>query len=501
MDLSARRTALVVNPPTGRYIREDRCQWPVKGLAATVLRPPLDLLYLAAILEAEGVKVTLRDYPADADGGGSWEGFARDVRDVAADLLLISTTSLTLENDLEACRVAKRERPGILTIAKGAHVTAKDADVLAACPELDLGLRGESEVTLRHAWRHAPEEWRSVSYRPRMDGGEVVRTADLTLLEELDTLPFPSRHLVDNARYVRPDTGEPQTTLQTNRGCPAHCVYCLAPTVSGYRIRSRSAANIADEIQQCQERWGIDNFFFRADTFTWDKRWCLSVCDEIVRRGLKVKWVANSRVDTLDAERLEAMKRAGLWLLSFGVESGSDEILARMKKGATAEQARRAVRLCREHGIKAYTFFVVGTPWETRETFRETISFAAGLGSDYAEFSFAVPFPGTELWEEAERAGLLAGATLAGFTNDAPVTPTFTLSKDELVSLRKTALRRYYLSPGYVARTLWSARSPRVMKNYASMGIGKLRDALRPAPAMDGSVPVAPVSEGSLAET
>jgi radical SAM superfamily enzyme YgiQ (UPF0313 family) len=110
--------------------------------------------------------------------------------------------------------------------------------------------------------------------------------------------------------------------------------------------------------------------------------------------------------------------------------------------------------------------------------FEQTIEMARSLGADYAEFSFAVPFPGTELWDVAEREGLLQGATLAGFTNDAPVTPSFALSKEELVSLRRTALRRFYLSPAYVARTMWRARSPRVMKNYAAMGIGKLREVL-----------------------
>ena len=492
MQLQGRRSALLVNPPTGSYIREDRCQWPVKGLAATVLRPPLDLLYIAAVLEDEGVSVTLRDYPAD---GGDWATFESDVRAAEPEMLVVSTTSLTIDNDVRAAILAKALVPGCVTIAKGAHITVKGRDVLAGCPDLDLGLRGEAEVTLRHALRHPRSEWGSVFVR---EGGTVVATEDLPLLDDLDSLPFPARHLVDNSRYVRPDTRKPQTTLQTNRGCPAHCVYCLAPTVSGYRIRSRSAANIVDEIELCQERWGIRDFFFRADTFTWDKGWCLSVCDEIRRRGLRISWVANSRVDTIDEERLDAMKAAGLWLLSFGVESGSDEILRRMRKGATAEQARRAVRLCRAAGIKAYTFFVVGTPWETRETFRQTIDFAAGLGSDYAEFSFAVPFPGTELYEEAERAGLLHGTTLAGFTNDLPVTPTFALGREELVSLRKTALRRYYLSPSYIARTLWSARSPRVMKNYASMGFTKLRDAIQaPRPTAPDTAPAGPLRGGA----
>ena len=323
------------------------------------MRPPLDLLYLAAVLEEEGVEVHLRDYPAD---GGSWESFGRDFQAIQPDLLLVSTTSLTVENDLEACRVAKSHRSDCLTIAKGAHVTAKAHELLEGCPELDMGLRGESEVTLRHLIRHPLAEWSSVTYRPGMDGGEIRQTPDLRLLEDLDSLPFPARHLVDNSRYVRPDTGAPQTTLQTNRGCPAKCIYCLAPAVSGARIRSRSPQNIADEIELCQQRWGINDFFLRADTFTWDKRWCLAVCDELKRRNLNISWVANSRVDTIDAERLEAMRETGLWLLSFGVESGSDEILSRMKKGATAQQARDAVRLCHQFGIKAYTFFVVEDP-------------------------------------------------------------------------------------------------------------------------------------------
>ncbi len=473
-DLSPKswRRALLMNPPTGRYIREDRCQWPVKGLAATVMRPPLDLLYLAAVLEEAGVEAVVADFPAD---GGGYEAFDALVRETQPDIAVMSTTTLTIDQDLDACRRLKRLRLDCVTAVKGAHVTVRGKDLLEGCDALDLALQGEAEVTLRQMLTHPRDSWGSVVIRD--DSGVPIPFSPLPLLDELDLLPFPARHLVKNDRYVRPDTREPQTTLQTNRGCPGKCVYCLAPTVSGARIRFRSPGNIADEIEQCIERHAIRNFFLRADTFTWEKDWCLAVCRELTRRRLAISWVANSRVDTICEERLRAMKEAGCWLISFGVESGSRAILDKMKKGTSPDQAREAVRLCRRLGMKSYTFFVVGTPWETRESFEETVDFAASLGSDYAEFSFAVPFPGTELDRASREAGLLDGAALSEFSNERPVMPTLTLSLDDLVLLRKKAIRRFYLNPGFVARTLWGLKSPKAMKSAIGMGIKTLLPA------------------------
>jgi len=362
---------------------------------------------------------------------------------------------------------------GAAAVAKGAHFFTHDIPCLEMFPDLDGVIRGEVEqvvekLTERHRW----QEIEGLTYR---EDGRIKKNPDPAFFPDLDHLPFPARDLLRNELYVRPDTGEPQTTLQTNRGCPSDCVYCLAGRASGKKIRFRSPENIVDEIESCVTEFNIRNFFFRADTFTWKKSWTIEVCREILKRELDVHWVCNSRVDTIDAERLSWMKRAGCWLISFGVESGHQEILDRMKKGTKPEQAQEALKWCREAGIKSYAFFVIGLPWETRDTLLQTARFAKKLPADFAEFSFAVPFPGSELYEFARKERLMEARDLDFFKNDEPVIRTFTLEKEELKKLRRKALRGFYFRPGYILHTLGRLHSPKEIYRYIRFALQKAR--------------------------
>lgn len=467
--------ALLINPPTGLYIREDRCQAPLKGMAATTARPPLDLAYMAAVLERRGVECRIKDYPVQ---GGSWPELTRELLEFRPDFLFISVTSFTIHDDLRACKLAKELLgPAVRTVAKGAHVAVMAREVLAECRELDAAIRGEYELAAGELAANA--DWRQVpglAFRdPRT--GEIVLTPERPFLADLDQLPPPARHLLDNRLYQRPDSGEPQTTVQTSRGCPAACIFCLAPTVYGSKIRVRSPANVVAELKECVSRHGIRDFFFRADTFTWNKKWVLDLCAAITGEGLDIRWVCNSRVDTIDAERLEAMKRAGCHGVAFGIESGVQEALNRMKKGSTVEKNRAAVALCKAHGMKTLAYFVLGLPWDTAEEIRASIEFAVELGADFTEFHTAIPFPGTELHEIAKREGLYQ-EELDGYNYTRSPLRTFHLSARQLLQLRNEANRRLYLNPGAFLRMgkliLREARSPRQLWQTLQFGTSKL---------------------------
>jgi radical SAM superfamily enzyme YgiQ (UPF0313 family) len=443
------KKALLINPPTGLYIREDRCQAPLKGMAVTMSRPPLDLAYMAATLQSVGVECKIRDYPVQ---GGNWKTFSADLQEFHPDMLIISVTSFTIHDDLLACAIAKRELGiGIITIAKGAHVSVRAGETVEKNPELDIAIRGEYELAVKEIAQ--TEDWsgvRGLAYRDRK-AGEVIITADRPFLDDLDQLPFPARNLLDNEKYRRPDTNTMQTTIQTNRGCPSRCVFCLAPTVYGAKIRLRSPANVVAELRECVEKYGITDFFFRADTFTLNKAWVIELCTMIADQLPGIRWLCNSRVDTIDAERLEIMKKAGCDGVAFGIESGSQEILDKMKKGISLEKAREAVRLCHEHKMTILLYFVMGLPWETEEHVKKSVEFAVDLGGDLVEFHLAVPFPGTELYEIVMRDGLLVNDDLAGFNYSRSPLRTYTLSPEQLLKLRKWANRRLYLNPG----SLW----------------------------------------------
>lgn len=470
------KRALLINPPTGLYIREDRCQAPLKGMAATMARPPLDLMYMAATMEQVGVECRIKDYPVI---GGSWADFRTELESFKPDALFISVTSFTIHDDLIACQKAKEVLgDAITTVAKGAHVSVKAVDVLKEAASLDIAIQGEYELIAKEMatagdLRLVP----GISFRDK-GTGEIVTTESRPYLTELDILPYPARHLVNNALYERPDTGEAQATVQTSRGCPAACIYCLAPTVYGSKIRVRSPKNVVGELKECVEKYGIRDFFFRADTFTWNKKWVMDLCKEINDQGLDIRWVCNSRVDTIDAERLIAMKKAGCHGVAFGIESGVQDMLNKMKKGTTIEKNRAAVKLCREHGMKTLLYMIMGLPWETEEDIKTSVDFAVDLSGDFVEFHTAIPFPGTELYDIAQRDKLYDNENLNGYDYTRSPLRTYSLSSKQLMELRRRAFMKVYFNPGSIYRiaktVVAGARTPAQLWRTLTFGTQKM---------------------------
>lgn len=465
------KTAFLIVPPTGKMIREERCQTPIEGLHTVALRPPMDLLYMAAVLEQNDVKCTLVDYPAlDKD----WEDLEEDLNRLRPDLFLLSITTPTLDRDLRAAKLAKTIRRDMLIGAKGAHFWRDNPKILLKYPMLDFVMMGEYEETVadlvtKSDWRDVP----GVIFRSQ---GQVISTGKRELVQNLDAIPYPARHLMDNSVYIRPDTGELQTTIVTNRGCPEKCVFCLAPRVSGRENRRRSIPNIIGELENCVKQHGIRNFLFRSDTFTLDPEWVIRLCQGIQRAGLKIKWSCNSRVDTLSGEVVRAMKDAGCWIVSFGIESGSQEVLDLMKKGITKDQVRAALNLCRVEGILSSVYFLIGVPWESEETFRETLEFARQIEPDVVEFFYAYPFEGTEMYVTAANNGLIERGDFPISAYSKPAMPTMHLSMERLAEMRGEALKDFYLRWPVISRTLKRARSPKTLLNYARFGMAQLTD-------------------------
>ncbi len=461
-------------PPTGKFIREDRCQTPIDKLKTVALRPPIDLLYAAASLEGAGCAVKVKDYPGEDE---EWADMERDLREYKPDALLLSITTPSLELDLKAAALAKRVDPNIVTMAKGAHFNTLDEKALAEHPDLDIVLRGEYEHTVRELGEGRPTaEVAGITWRP--EPGKILRNPDRGFEQELDRIAFPARHLANNALYTRPDTGEKQTTLVTNRGCPFHCIYCLANQVSGTKNRYRSVENVVAEIRECVERHGIRNFLFRSDLFTQNKKWVIRLCQEILAAGLDIEWACNSRVDTLTPEALEWMKKAGCWIVAMGVESGDQETLDRIEKQAKVEDAYKAVAMLREAGIKSSVYLLMGLPWDTPALIEKQVAFAKDLKPDFLEIFYAYPFPGTKLYDICVSEGLIAPGAIAREAYADPAMPGLYLSVEQFSRLRTRALRQFYLRPGQILKTLRNARNPRELLNYARAGVGQLKALL-----------------------
>lgn len=459
-------------PPTGVYVREDRCQTPVAKFRTVALRPPIDLMYAAAAFEQGGATCEIRDYPAE---GGGWTELEGRLRELSPAVVVISVTTQTVEADMKAAALAKRVDPNVLTIAKGAHFNVHDEDVLSRHPQLDVALREEIEESCVEIARGMPlADIKGITWRDRASG-RIVRNASRGFTRALDEIPYPARHLTRNDLYVRPDTGEAQTTLITNRGCPFHCIYCLANQVAGTANRYRSVENVIAEIRQCIEAHGIRNFLYRSDLFTQNARWVKQLCEAIVDEKLDIAWACNARVDTVDRDLLVAMKRAGCWIIAFGAESGDQAALDRMDKRARVEDAFTAVRLCREVGIKSSVYLLMGLPWDTRTSLEAQIRFAKQLDPDVLEFFYPYPFPGTPLRQQCVDLGLLGTDEIPAQSYSEPAFPTVELSLAELTSFRNRGLREFYLRPRTILRTLRSARNHRELANYFRVGMSQLR--------------------------
>ena len=307
----------------------------------------------------------------------------------------------------------------------------------------------------------------------RRDG--QVRTNPKRPVEmDLDLFGYPARDLLDNSLYIRPDTQEAQTTVLASRGCPYKCIYCLAPVVSGRRDRWRSVSSVVAEIRECVEKHGITSIHLEADEFTLRRKWVLELCEKLQALEHPVSWVCNSRVDTVDYELVRHMKASGCWLISLGVESGSQEMLDKMRKNATLEQARSAVEACRKAGVLTYCYFVIGLPWESHKSARETIEFAVDLNPDFAEFYIAYPFKGTEFRHVVETEDLFVAEAADKVKFGDKLEPehrTLYLAPDEIAHYAKIATRRFYMRPRYIIRQLFRVRNPRVMKNYLRYGL------------------------------
>jgi anaerobic magnesium-protoporphyrin IX monomethyl ester cyclase len=463
------RRFLCAVPPTGKYVREDRCQTPIKKLKTISLRPPIDLLYCAGSVEAAGCQVLFRDYSAEEL---SWDDFLQDLATFLPTDLLLSITTLSLEKDLEAARLAKEHSHDIRTIAIGAHFNTLDRETLERFSVLDVVLRGEYE----HACRDLASDVdlsQVLGATYRRDG--VIHQNETRPFEEnLDALPFPARHLAKNELYTRPDNGAIQTSIVTNRGCPFHCTYCLANQVAGTRNRYRSVENVMAELTYCVETLGIANFLFRSELFTQNKRWVTDLCKAIIASGLKISWACNSRVDTITPELLGWMRRAGCWIMAFGVESGDQETLDRVGKRAKVEDALAAIQMARAADIRSSVYLLIGLPWDDVAAIDRQISFAKRLDPDFLEIFYPYPFPGTALQREAIELGLIAPDEVPSVAYADPAMRTLHLTKEELVYHRTRALRRFYLRPRTILRTVSKLRSLPEALRYLRAGCEQL---------------------------
>jgi len=366
--------------------------------------PPLGLGYLAAVMEAEGHQAAIFDLGLEPKTPLE-DDVARIVA-FAPDLIGVTAMTNNYYSAEEMLRLL-RQRASCPTVVGGPHATVFPERVMAD-PNVDYVIYGEGEETLRELVRALALS----SFQPKQEdlakvqglcfksAGEVVCNPARPLIKDLDSLPFPARHLFDLSRYpLYAPNGERMVTLLSSRGCPYNCSYCFKGIV-GRTYRQRSPGNIIAEIRSLMERYAYRYFYFIDDLFTLDRRRLSAIAERMIEERLDIRWQCLARVDRVTPELLQLMYRAGCRELHYGIESGNPQILERIGKRITLEQVRQAVSWTTQAKIAVKGYFMLGLPGDTEETIGETIRFASELDLDQAMFSLTTPFPGTRLWEE-----------------------------------------------------------------------------------------------------
>jgi radical SAM superfamily enzyme YgiQ (UPF0313 family) len=465
---------MLVNPPTpdgGLWIRTQHRVG--RRTRENMVWPQVSLAQMAALL-LPNYKLKIVDANAERMG---WEEFSKLIDKYQPKYYLTQVTAPTLENDMYGCFLAKSR--GVTTIAFGTHVTPIPRESMRPYPSLDYVLVGEPDLSIRDLLDHLEGKIddrsqviltlfteHDPSYEPAVnedgsvdlhgikglawrDGDEIVVNSPRPFIKDLNDLPIPKHELLPLQKYRMPLIKGPFTFIVTSRGCPAGCTYCIKHVSYQYSTRLRSPELIMEELWRLK-KMGINTIHMYADLFTINRDQVVDLCQRMIAEDIDLRWMCNSRVDFVDEEMLQLMGQAGCWLISWGIESGNEQILKHAHKGANPAKAERALRWAKKAGIKNWGYFIIGLPGETEETIRETIEFSKKLPLDIALFHVAAPYPGTPFFFEVVENGWFRPGTRweqvdmdKGTVLDYP-----DLSAERLLYWQKRAWREWAFRPG-----------------------------------------------------
>ncbi len=444
---------LLVNPPLVdgiAYTRQGRCQEREEVLGTT--KPPYTLALLAALLKARGHDVCLVDLTAERKTVSDL--IARLEQDqFSPTLILFPSTTPTLVADVTAINALKT-RFGAPMFCFGPHASTTPAESMARAPQVDGMFVGEPEDgALELAALSSLTELNTVASLTYRLGGETVPHRAHGSFTGFLEAPVPKWDLLDVTQYTLPLEGRPYVIIETSRGCPYTCDFCVAPIHQGHKFRERSAASIVDEMAYVMRTSGVKFFYLWGDTVTLNVKSFSAICEEIIARQLNVQWFGNARADNLqDPAFVDRLKRSGCWMLALGIETESDETRKDMMKRLESEKIRIALKNMRASGIKSFGFFILGYPGEDAKALDRTIDYAIRLDPDFANFYPAVPYPGTELYNKAKRDGLLVSEDWTKMEYSYYLMKGNGLDEQVVMDAINRAKRRFFLRPRYLTR-------------------------------------------------
>lgn len=444
---------LLVNPPLVggiAFTRQGRCQEREEVLGTT--KPPYTLALMAALLRQRGQDVRLADLTASRQ---SVDDLIRrlDAEGFVPTLILFPSTTPTLVADV-AAMAALKARYHAPMFCFGPHASTTPAEAMARAPQVDGMFVGEPEdAALELAALPTVNEVGNVAALTYRRGDEVVAHRAHGSFTGFLTAPVPAWDLLDLTRYSLPMVNQSYVIIESSRGCPYTCDFCVAPIHQGHKFRERSASAIVDEMAFMVRTHGVRFFYLWGDTVTLNVKSFSAICEEIIERRLDVRWFGNARADNLQNPTfVDRLKRSGCWMLALGIETESDDTRKDMMKRLESEKIRIALKNMRASGVKSFGFFILGYPGEDVQALDRTIAYAIDLDPDFANFYPAVPYPGTELYNKAKRDGLLASEDWTKMEYSYYLMKGNGLDDHVVMAAVNRAKRRFFLRPRYIAR-------------------------------------------------
>ncbi len=416
-----------------------------------LLYPPIELAHVASVLEAEGHEVFIHD--SDAEGKDADAAFLA-ICGHEPGFVVLDSSSTSLERDLELAAEVRNYLAVPIGIL-GSQVSYTPDEIFEG-DKVDVVIRGEPEYTVRDlaARIAAKEGFEGVAGASwRRESGEAVHEPDREKIQDLDELPLPARHLLNNQAYRFPGIEGAITTVKSSRGCPLNCSFCGYTLAQGLRFRFRSPDNVLSELEDLYHNHKVNHVVFRDPIFSTRRDRVLDICNGMIERGLKIEWQCETAMKVLDRDLLEVMAKAGCRHISLGVESGNDEIQRKHcgNKVADHEQAKSVFVACKDFGIETRAFCMIGFPEETPEMAEETRRLVEYLDPDQVQFCAVTAYPGTPLYKMLSDGRDFNYAVMTGYR---ALEGNEHMTAAQIEAKIKQFYRSFYLRPKRLAREL-----------------------------------------------
>jgi radical SAM superfamily enzyme YgiQ (UPF0313 family) len=456
-----------------------------KQVKAKASMPPLGLLYMATLLNEHGVETSLLDQPAKAYSN---EETVDWIMLENPDIVGFSGLSTSGKNATLMSAQVKKRNPNIPIVFGGLYATFNPERVLTKYPSVDIVVKGEGEGTIIELVDvlESDRPLKDVAGIIYREGSSIISTPDRPLLEDLDSLPFPDRSLLDVAYHSEVGGAKIAvkkfTSIVSSRGCPYSCRFCSCTKLYNGRWRARSVDNTLEELHYLASE-GYKQFIFVDDCFTLDPKRVMEICGRMRKEGLDFEWICEGRVDSSSYKMMKELSRAGCKFLYLGIESANQRILDYYQKMITPQQSLEAVDVARKAGIDIIMgSFILGAPNETREEIKNTLDFAKKLDLDIPQFNVLHVYPGTDIWNELSiKEGLDEDKYWETGGEASKIYPT-SVPYHEIVKMVKVAVKEFSLRPSFlihqISRTLLSPFRRRVILNNLN-NMGEVLETIR----------------------